>query len=347
MLNRVFLIGSTQPSTSGGSATYTIPATIIRHRDDDASDRYTNSMVTSDSDGLIRFHATQGIYDTLIQDGNQGNQGYIADLPVGTVEGVSTVLWAVFGATVTMNAALGVTGTITANTVTVNQALGVTGWATFGSTVTMNSTLGVTGAATLSGWVTCGSSVTMSGALGVTGSATLSGWATFGQTATFNGAAGFTGWTTFGASVTMAGAVGITGTLTVGVTSTFVDIRLRRIRGNQGTALVIGDFIVGVSWGSTATVSVGSGSRDIHGSATVTAGGSGIGANPTLILGFKDGAFVTQFPHAVVSRIESSAPTTGFWISESNATGSSMTFTFIGLPVAGSNYGLNWIVIGS
>src|SRR3990167_173576 len=194
--NRVFLIGSTQPSTSGGSATYTIPATIIRHRDDDTSDRYTNSMLTSDSDGLIRFYATQGIYDTLIQDGNQGNQGYIADLPVGTVEGVSTVLWAVFGATVTINAALGVTGTITANTVTVNRALGVTGWATFGQTVTMNANAGVTGTFTV------GSTLTAHAAFGTTG------WATFGSTVTMSSALGVTG-------TVMLGANGIIGGLSV------------------------------------------------------------------------------------------------------------------------------------
>src|SRR3990167_6519324 len=153
--NRVFLIGQTQPSTSGGSATYTIPATVIRRRDDDSSDRFTNSMVTSNSDGLIAFYGPHGIYDVLIQDGNRSAQGYIADLPVGMTEGVSTALASVFGATVTINAALGITGWATfGQTATFNGAAGFTGWATFGASVTMNANAGVTGTFAIGGTAT-------------------------------------------------------------------------------------------------------------------------------------------------------------------------------------------------
>jgi hypothetical protein len=122
--DRIFLIGNTQPSVSGGSATYTIPQSIIRQRDDDSSTLYTNSMVTSSTDGLVQFYASHGIYDCLVQDGNQSNQGSVVDLPVGAVEGVSTTFAAVFGATVTINGALGVTGT-----------------AVFGATVTVNANI--------------------------------------------------------------------------------------------------------------------------------------------------------------------------------------------------------------
>src|SRR3972149_11344397 len=45
--NRIFLIGNTQPTVSGGSATYLVPQSIVRQRDDDSADLYTNSMVTS------------------------------------------------------------------------------------------------------------------------------------------------------------------------------------------------------------------------------------------------------------------------------------------------------------
>ena len=177
--DRVFLIGSTQPTTTGGSATYLVPRTVIRERDDDGSDRITNSMVTSNADGLIQFFAEATLYDCLIQDGNQANQGSIIDVPVGIAEGVSTSLASVFGATVTINATLGVTGTVTGGTFTVNQALGVTGWATFGSTVTMNASAGVTGTfaigatLTVTGRGNFGNSVSIDGALGVTGAATL------------------------------------------------------------------------------------------------------------------------------------------------------------------------------
>lgn len=110
--DRIFLIGSTQPTTIGSSATYRTPASVIRERDDDGADRYTNSMITSDSNGLIQGFAEANLYDVIIQDGNQTNQGSIVNLAVGVAEGVSATQTAVFGATVTMHGALGVTGTV-------------------------------------------------------------------------------------------------------------------------------------------------------------------------------------------------------------------------------------------
>ena len=126
--DRIFLIGNTQPTVTGGSATYTIPDSIVRQRDDDGATLFTNSMITSNANGLIQFFSETTIYDCIIQDGNQSNQGSIVDIPVGTVGGVSTDLGGIFGTTVTLHA-----------------ALGVTGWATFGSSVTIHGALGVTG----------------------------------------------------------------------------------------------------------------------------------------------------------------------------------------------------------
>jgi hypothetical protein len=128
--DRIFLIGNTQPTVVGGSASYITPQTKIYQRDDDGSDLYANSMVTSDANGVVQFYAEPTIYDCLIQDGNQSAQGFVANLPVGVAEGVSTTTAAVFGATATFNAA-----------VTMNDVLGVTGEATFGSTVTVNANL--------------------------------------------------------------------------------------------------------------------------------------------------------------------------------------------------------------
>lgn len=212
--DRVFLVGQTQPSTSGGSTTYTIPSSVIRTRDDDTADIVTNSMVTSNTDGLIRIYGQAGLYDCLIQDGNRSPQGYMADLPIGIAEGVSTSLWAVFGATATFNAAVGVTGTFVGNTVTVNRALGVTGWATFGSTVTMNAALGV------SGWAVFGTSATIAGALGVTGTAT------FGATATVSG-------TLIGTSTTVS---------------------RRFITAGQATAHTGAEWALSAGWGQTASI---------------------------------------------------------------------------------------------
>ena len=167
--DRIFLIGNTQPTVTGGSATYLVPSSVIYQRDDDGSDLYTNSMITSNSDGLVQFFASANYYDVLIQDGDRANQGSIVDLPVGAVEGFSTVQSSTFGSTVVINAALGVTGWATfGQTVTLNATLGVTGWATFGSTVTMHATLGVTGnaafsTATFSSGVTFAAGITVSG----------------------------------------------------------------------------------------------------------------------------------------------------------------------------------------
>ena len=148
--DRIFLIGTTQPTVTGGSATYTTPETLVRQRDDDAASLFANSMITTNSQGLVQFWAATNFYDCIIQDGNQTNQASVVDLPLGSVGGVSATGAALFG-----------------ETVTVNGALGVTGWAFFGSTVTMHAALGVTG------WATFGSSVTMDGALGVTGTASV------------------------------------------------------------------------------------------------------------------------------------------------------------------------------
>ena len=192
--DRIFIIGNTQPSVTGGSATYIVPSTVVRHRDDDASDRFTNSLVTSDSNGLIQFYATHGHYDVLLQDGNQAGQGYIADLTVGIAEGISTSLASVFGATVTINAALGVTGTaVFGSTVTMNAQVIVGATMTAYSDVLIGNNLYVTGLASITGAITTGGTATFNadlavgktaavfGNFGVTGTATFNGQAVFGD----------------------------------------------------------------------------------------------------------------------------------------------------------------------
>ncbi len=68
--DRIFLIGNTQPTVTGGSATYTVPDTIVRQRNDSAADLFTNSRIVSNSDGLIQFFSDPAIYDCMIHDGN-------------------------------------------------------------------------------------------------------------------------------------------------------------------------------------------------------------------------------------------------------------------------------------
>ena len=122
--DRILLIGNTQPTVTGGSATYTVPDTIIRQRDDDAADLYTNSMITTDANGLVQFFSQPTVYDAIIQDGNQANQGLVADIEVGTAQGISTSETVTFGSTVTF---LG--GVVAASTVTVTGVMGISGTA--------------------------------------------------------------------------------------------------------------------------------------------------------------------------------------------------------------------------
>jgi len=199
--DRIFLIGNTQPTVTGGSATYTTPATRVYPRDDDTATALTNSMITSNSDGLIQGWANPNFYDVIIQDGNRANQGSIIDLAVGAVDGASFGGNVLIGGSLTVNGAIGVTGRATfGSTVTMNAALGVTGTATFGSTVTANAQLGVTG------WATFGSTITANAAIGVTGHAV------FGATVTLNSTLGVTGTAIFGSTVTLSSAIGVTGT---------------------------------------------------------------------------------------------------------------------------------------
>lgn len=324
--DRVFLIGSTQPTVTGGSATYTIPRSFIYQRGDDTADRYTNSMVTSDSNGLIQFYSDPAVYDCIIQDGNGSNQGHLADIPVGVAEGISTSHASVFGSTVTINAAFGVTGFMTATTVTVNMALGVTGWATFGATVTMNAALGVTGTATI------------------------------GSTATFNSQIGVTGHATFGATVTVNGALGVTGAITgtsatlsnmlTGTSATFTsDVDTRRIFANNGTALEAADFSLNGEWGSTAAVSVFANSFDQRGGATVAAWGATFGTSPQVTLTFKDGPW-PLIPRGVVCRANSTLPQSGFFYMASAST-SSVTFGWTGGDLVNNTlYSFQWILMG-
>lgn len=80
--DRVFLIGSTQPTVTGGSASYQ-PHTTIWARDDDQGSPISNSMLTSDNNGGFEFFARNNFYDALIQDSNRSAQMSLVDIVVG------------------------------------------------------------------------------------------------------------------------------------------------------------------------------------------------------------------------------------------------------------------------
>jgi hypothetical protein len=113
---------------------------------------------------------------------------------------------------------------------------------------------------------------------------------------------------------------------------------------HQSSPIAVADWAASAGWGSTASITaVASGSTDIGGQVTVQCNGSGIGANPTLTLTFRDGAFPVA-PVAVVCRASGAAPATAFlfW----GTTTTTLILTFAGTPVAGNFYDFSWILCG-
>lgn len=106
-----------------------------------------------------------------------------------------------------------------------------------------------------------------------------------------------------------------------------------RVQGNKGTAQVSGDFALHANWGAGATVAVTSGSRDPRFEVTVTAAGTP-GANPTVTLTFKDGAW-TAAPFATCQFNGGTGTTLPItWTS----TATTLVMTYPGTPVAASTY---------
>lgn len=173
-----------------------------------------------------------------------------------------------------------------------------------------------------------------------------------GAKGTFSGAVAGTTGTFSGALTVTSGGADITGTATLdavvmsgalsGATSlsTTGDVIQRRIRPNQGTAHVAGDWALSAGWGTTATASVASGCNDTCGLLSISSSGTGQAANPTVTLTAKDGAFGGGIRGvAVRADTASPAPETAVWCSTS-ASGTQIVWTFRGTPVAGSTYTL-------
>ncbi len=115
-----------------------------------------------------------------------------------------------------------------------------------------------------------------------------------------------------------------------------------RLRANQGTSLVAGDFALHANWGTTASIGTITGT-DQRSRATITSAGTGQGANPTVILTFKDGTWTTA-PFFVVSRAGGSQPTVQFEVTTITAT--ALTLTFQGTPSASETFILSVVGIG-
>lgn len=118
-------------------------------------------------------------------------------------------------------------------------------------------------------------------------------------------------------------------------------LKLKRLFATQGTALVAGDFALSAGWGNTATVTAVVGT-DQAWTITVTANGTGIGANPTITLTFKDGTWTN--PPIQISKMIAGTGTMTTLADAGSAT--AWGITFLGTPSAGSTYIISGIAMG-
>lgn len=336
--DRIFRIGNTQPTVSGGSATYTVPLSTIFVRDDTAADRITNSMVTTNADGLVRFYAESNIFDVFIQDANQSAQGFIADLLLGS----SSAQTFVFGGT-----------QVFANGVSMNEWLRLGQWlqvgttATFGQTVTFQANAGITGTFTF------GSTATFNAGASFGASTTFAGRATFGASVTFSQGVGFTGVVTLSGGVTNAASfgssVGVLGRFTavggsVVASGNSATVVTSQLSFGSGNTLSVGDFTLGASWGTGATITLGFQCRDSIGNFTVSTGSASFGANPDVLLIHKRGHHTASVV-TVVSRSYSAAqaqPNVG-WAAISS--GTATIFFLQGTPAAGQTFSCSYMIM--
>jgi hypothetical protein len=138
-------------------------------------------------------------------------------------------------------------------------------------------------------------------------------------------------------ATTLSSTLAVTGNLT-----SSADTKVKRLKASQGTALVAGDFALSAGWGSTAAVSAITGT-DQGAQFTVTPGGAGIGANPTITVTFKDGTW-TNAPIAVVQRIggNDAAPSTV----GASVSATALTISPVYTPVSGNTTIFSFICMG-
>jgi len=138
-------------------------------------------------------------------------------------------------------------------------------------------------------------------------------------------------------NTTIGGTLGVTGIVTTPQTT------LGRIRVSQGSEVSSGNFVLS-GWGTSPVVTPNDSAEDTAGEITITSGTGSPSANPTVVLTFADGAFFNA-PQCVTSRGDIDSPSTAPFINTTTTT-TAITWTFVGTPVASTNYVLQWICMG-
>ena len=140
-----------------------------------------------------------------------------------------------------------------------------------------------------------------------------------------------------------------TGPTLTGCTNTGQE-SVKRLDAHQGTALATADYVLSAGWGTSPTFTAVRGT-DAGAAFTITAKAT-VGANPTVTLTFKNGAWANGAPIVICGRTEIVAATGAPAAAVSNefvVTSVSTTqavFTFNGTPVANSTYGCSFICMG-
>lgn len=112
----------------------------------------------------------------------------------------------------------------------------------------------------------------------------------------------------------------------------------------RGTSLVSGDFVLSAGWGGTASIGTLHGT-DMAWDGTVTTGGAGIAANPTILLTFHDGTWTTVPACQARMRFTSDATNTST-VATYGISATQLLITFNGLPVTANTYVFDAICIG-
>jgi hypothetical protein len=153
----------------------------------------------------------------------------------------------------------------------------------------------------------------------------------------------------------IATSTALTGTLTAStglvattgnIQATAGDFDGRRLKMDNGTALVDGDVTLGAGWGNTATATMQAGSTDTRGAVLITCGGAGIAADPNVLIVFKDGTYgATTWPLVSHGGTNQSPEIAVDWVvSTSSAT--QMNLIFVGTPSNTFSYLVRWYLIG-
>jgi hypothetical protein len=127
-----------------------------------------------------------------------------------------------------------------------------------------------------------------------------------------------------------------------GFSDTSTTFKAKRVDCANGTSLVAGDFALSAGWGSTAAIASLNG-HDCAWVGTITTGGTGIVANPTLTLTFHDGTW-TNVP-ICITKI---AGGTGSFSDITDApTATTNVMTYNALPVSALTYIFASVCIGT